>query len=488
MLYAVIGILTAFVVVLLVLLIITAVQLRKVKVRFAPIVEQDKELKRLKDEQDRALKEHKKEREKLEREREGLKNEISKARAKWETEFSSTIKEYEELSKQVEYLNELGEFQAFGVYEPVFDFDTSQQYKEAVKEIRSQQKQMIKDGTAAVCDTNWTVSGSAAKGRQMVKKYIKLQLRAFHGEADAAISKARFDNVVRLRERLTKSFDAINKLGETNEIRITREYLDKKIAELNLAFELAQKKQAEKEEQAAIRVQMREEAAAKKEIQKLQLEAEREEVRYQKALETARKEFESASDKKQEELKKKIALLEKQFEEAHEKKARAVSRAQLTKSGHVYIISNIGSFGSDVFKIGMTRRLEPLDRVKELGDASVPFRFDTHAMIYSDDAPALESELHKRFASREMNRVNTKREFYRVTLAEIEEVVRTICGDDVEFIRTAVAEEYRQSDAIRRKEEAARQVELQKMEDQRVASAKNRFEQLKGNWKADPIG
>jgi len=122
--------------------------------------------------------------------------------------------------------------------------------------------------------------------------------------------------------------------------------------------------------------------------------------------------------------------------------------AQQTKSGHVYVISNIGSFGDNVYKIGMTRRLEPLDRVKELGDASVPFIFDVHAMIYSDDAPALENSLHKLFDSQRVNLVNSRKEFFKVTLEEIELQAKKT-SSSVEFIKTAEAKDYNESKAIR---------------------------------------
>ena len=140
-----------------------------------------------------------------------------------------------------------------------------------------------------------------------------------------------------------------------------------------------------------------------------------------------------------------LAEFERQLAEAHEKNQRAISQAQLTRSGHVYVISNVGSFGQGVYKIGLTRRLEPMDRVKELGDASVPFTFDVHAMIYSADAPALENQLHQLFDAHRVNKVNTRKEFFRVPLARIEAAVHQHCDDDVEFVHIAEAEDYRKS-------------------------------------------
>jgi hypothetical protein len=120
----------------------------------------------------------------------------------------------------------------------------------------------------------------------------------------------------------------------------------------------------------------------------------------------------------------------------------------LTKVGHIYVISNLGSFGQDVYKIGMTRRLDPLDRVRELGDASVPFQFDIHAIIYSENAPQLEYELHKRFAERRLNRVNSKKEFFKVSLEEIEAFVKEHANAEIEFIKLAEAREYRETLAM----------------------------------------
>lgn len=205
------------------------------------------------------------------------------------------------------------------------------------------------------------------------------------------------------------------------------------------------------------------------------------------ALEQARREFENAKDEKQEALRKKVALLEQQFEEAHQRKANAISRAQLTKSGHVYVISNIGSFGEDVFKIGMTRRLDPLERVAELGGSSVPFRFDVHAMIYSEDAPGLETKIHSHLAGRAVNRINSRKEFFRVSLDEIAELVVKACGSGTEFIKTAVAEEFRESEALRRKEEEERNKSKVQLEQDEVQRARQRYEELKMGWKAEPI-
>ena len=154
------------------------------------------------------------------------------------------------------------------------------------------------------------------------------------------------------------------------------------------------------------------------------------------------------SGEKLDELNSQIAQLEQNLKEAHEAKERAISRAQETKSGHVYIISNLGSFGENVYKIGMTRRLEPLDRVKELGDASVPFTFDLHAMIFSENAPELESLLHKEFDDRRINKVNYRKEYFRVSLDEIEQVIIDKYDKEVDFIKVIEAQQFRETKSI----------------------------------------
>jgi chemotaxis protein histidine kinase CheA len=252
----------------------------------------------------------------------------------------------------------------------------------------------------------------------MVDRQIKLMLRAFNGECEAATANVSWKNVVTLRERIRKSFEAINKLGETIECEITMAFLRLRLDELDLAYEYAEKVHAEKEEQRELREQMREEEKAIKEMEREKDDAEREGERHQKALEKARAEIERANQGERSALDSKIAKLETLLAKAEERKQRAISQAELTKLGHVYILSNEGSFGSNVFKIGMTRRLDPQDRVDELGSASVPFRFDVHAIIRSEDAPALEQKLHDALEPPRINLVNHRKEYFRVPPSE----------------------------------------------------------------------
>lgn len=389
-------------------------------------------------------------------------NEIQTKASDLNIKYKEAKSIYKELERDIKlYQNDL-EFVELGIYQPIFDYDTSDKYKEKLAMIRAKQKDLIKEGNACVCYTQWHVDGNYKKGEVMTRRYINLTLRAFNGECDTLISKVKWNNVQRFAERINKSFRAINRLGKSNKVEITEEYVQLKLDELHLAYELEHKKQEEKEEQRAIRQEQREEERAQREFEKVKKEAEIEEKRYQKALKRAQEELGLVSGEELEKLNNQIAELQKNLEEANQAKERAISRAQETKSGHVYIISNIGSFGENIYKIGMTRRLEPMDRVKELGDASVPFRFDLHALIFTENAPELENLLQKEFDDRRINKVNYRKEYFRVTLNEIEQVIQEKYEKEVEFIRVPEAQEYRETKSIIKQLEQVKQEQIEK--------------------------
>lgn len=348
---------------------------------------------------------------------------------------------------ELDSVEESLELQSFGVYTPRYGFEHVDEYVETLKGVRSSQKAMIKGEQAAKCSTEWKVEGSAAKGRKMVKEHIKLMLRAFNGEADAAISKVRYSNVAAMETRLKKTFEAINKLGRSKNIAISPRYLAEKLNELYLVHEHREAVQAEKEEQKRIRDQMREEQKAQRELEQAQKQAEKEEDKARKELEKAKAKLQSAPNQEWTRLQELVDSLEGRLSEALDRKSKAIARAQLTRSGHVYVLSNIGSFGEGVYKVGLTRRLDPQERVKELGSASVPFQFDVHAMIWSEDAPALERALHKKFEGCRVNRVNARKEYFRVSLDEIRKGVADLHGI-VTFMTTPEAEEYRKTVAL----------------------------------------
>jgi hypothetical protein len=363
-----------------------------------------------------------------------------------------------QLRNEFNRLDEEANLQSFGFYKPCYDFASSDRYQSALEEIRERQKGMIKNKSAAVCRIEWTVNGSRTEGRKQINQTLKLILRAFNGESDAAIAKVKYNNVHVMEARIRKAWEVINGMVGVQQCQIAPAYLDLKLQELYLVHEYQEKVQAEKEEQRRIREEMREEEIAIRELEKAKQDAEREEARYAESLRKAREEVSKALGEKQQKLLGKIEELQRKLEEAQTNKERAIARAQMTRSGHVYIISNIGSFGEQVYKIGMTRRLDPLDRVRELGDASVPFLFDVHAIIYSEDAPALEATLHRAFQHRRVNQVNFRKEFFRVSIEEIADIVRQHHGE-IEIIKDAEAVEYRKTLALIQGEQVSPAIE-----------------------------
>ena len=334
--------------------------------------------------------------------------------------------------------------QEFGLYTPIYDFATSDGYKEKLTAIRDRQKQMIKNGTAATGAINRPVNGSLQKGSKMVSDTQKLLLRAFNSECDEVINNVKYNNFDMSLKRITTSRNAISRLGKMMQISISNEYYQAKVDELHLAFEYRQKKQTEKEEQREARAALREAAKLQKEIEEQRKAINKERNHYQNALLSVLKQIESSPTPSDELIQKKNEL-ESQLGVIDVKIKDLDYREANQRAGYVYVISNIGAFGENIYKIGMTRRLNPQDRVDELGDASVPFNFDVHAMIFSDDAPALENALHKAFENRKVNMVNHRREFFNVTLDEIKDVIRQNYDKTVEFVDIPDAEQYRES-------------------------------------------
>ncbi|WP_457809103.1 DUF4041 domain-containing protein [Kushneria sp. EE4] len=318
-------------------------------------------------------------------------------------------------------------------------------YKEAgekLKQARKNSNELSKSSLAGDCDY-------VEKSRRAFA--IHFAVDAFNGKVDSILSKVKHDNYGKLHQGIIDAFHLVNHNGlPFKNARITDLYLQARLEELKWAVATMELRKQEQEEQREIREQMREEEKARKEMEKAIKQAEKEERMLAQAMEEARRELDSANEEVKLLLQTRLAELEQQLEEAGSRGQRAISMAQQTKRGHVYVISNIGSLGENVFKIGMTRRLEPLDRVRELSDASVPFPFDVHAMIYSDDAPSLERELHRRFADHQVNRINPRKEFFKISLSEVREAIKKE-NAEVHWTIAAEAWEYHESQAIAQK-------------------------------------
>ncbi len=359
-------------------------------------------------------------------------------------EIKKKNRELIEAEKKYIQMDEKIQMQEFGLYTPKYDFASSEKYKERLNAIREKQKQLIKTDQACT-GTALTYNNSIAQGKKVVNDYKKLLLRAFNSECDELIDKVKFNTFDTAEKRMKNSRDTISRLGSMMSISITTPYFNAKYEELCLAFEYRQKKQEEKEEQKEIRARMREEAKLAKEIEEARRKVEKEQIHYRKALEAIEKQLTTANEAEIQGLNDKKHQIIAQLGEIDKTIKDIDYREANIKAGYVYVISNIGSFGENVYKIGMTRRLEPMERIDELGGASVPFKFDVHAMIFSDNAPALEAALHRAFENKKLNMVNRRREFFNVTLDEIEEVVKKNYDKTVEFIRLPEAEQYRES-------------------------------------------
>lgn len=366
---------------------------------------------------------------------------------KLEKEFNRLSTSITKMKEEAIFFEDAITFQDFGLYTPRYSFLTAEEYKLQLDKIRTMQKEMIKKDTAIEGARNWTVDGSKTKGNQMIKDMKKLFLRAFNSDCEDVISKVKYTNYDMSLKKIRQSAESIEKLGKTMSLYITSKYINSKIDELHLAFEYQQKKQEEKEAQKAARAELREAARLQKEIEAQRKKIEKEQTHYQTAYEKLLKQLEQTPDdsdllSKKSELENQLLDIDKAIKDIDYREANQ-------RAGYVYVISNIGAFGENVYKIGMTRRLDPQDRVDELGDASVPFNFDVHAMIFSDDAPALETALHKAFENRKLNMVNTRREFFNVTLDEIKDVVRKNFDKTVEFIDIPDAEQFRVSQKMK---------------------------------------
>lgn len=360
--------------------------------------------------------------------------------ARLQQQYFEKKKIYDRLASEVAIFDEKLAFAEMGVYEPHFDFTDSEQFKAAIIEARDQQKAMVSASTAVVCPIEWTVDGSRSKGKTMTGRNIRLTLRAFNNECDAAIANTRWNNANAMEKRIIRAKEQIDKLNESNKITITPDYLAVKLRELRLTHECREKLKAEREERAEMARLAREEQRLLRDME----EAQRDQEHYEKLLAKAKEEAASVAGQKLEVFGEQIRLLERDLAAAQAKAERAQALAERTSCGYVYIISNVGSFGEDVVKIGLTRRLDPMDRVKELGDASVPFVFDTHAIIYSDDAPALERSLHVEFEAARINTENYRKEFFRVALPDVEDAIRRL-APEAPFFRDIEAQEYRET-------------------------------------------
>ena len=355
------------------------------------------------------------------------------------TEMKNTEEGYKKLLEDSENIMYVVES---GTYNFHYHYEDSERYEERLKEIKEEQKEMVKYQLAVEHFTKWHINGSYKKGEIQMKNTDKLLLRAFNNECDNIIMNVKYSTIANCESKIRKSYEQLNKFVKSHECSITEEYLNLKLEELKLRCDYIRIKQMEREEQQRIREQMKEEERVRKELEAEEKKVEKEEQHFMNELNKLQKRMAKENEENQAKLLKQIEELQSKLSEISEVKADLMNRRMNNKAGYVYIISNKGSFGENVYKIGVTRRLDPQIRVDELSSASVPFKFDVNAMIFSDDAFALENKLHQMFNDNRVNKVNMHKEFFRVSIDEIEKAVKENFNETVEFNKTILNEEY----------------------------------------------
>lgn len=330
------------------------------------------------------------------------------------------------------------EVQEFGLYDYEHPAEDSVALATQLEALRADIKSAVREGRATQATSNFTFNNSSAKGAKFVRDMSKLMLRSYNAEAENCIKAVRAGNLGTAQARLTRAMEQIARLGTMIDLRITSYFHQLRLRELELANRHLLAVQAEKEADRAHREELREQRKAEKELAAEKARLSKERTHYENAIAA----LEANGDAEgAERMRERLADVDHAIENVDYRSANI-------RAGYVYVISNIGSFGPDVVKIGLTRRLEPMDRVHELGDASVPFRFDVHALFFADDAVSIEAMLHQHFADRRINQINLRREYFRATPTEVRDVLKEHSVEMLDFKLDPSAEEYRATMAL----------------------------------------
>lgn len=358
-------------------------------------------------------------------------NEANKKATKLDAEINKLQEEYNKLNG--EYMYEISKF-------IISDNITSEEYKSKYNLSVLREKDIIKNGRAVNIDLY-----DKLELKKQIENDAKQLLRCFNSETASILLTLTVKNIDSSKNKIMRCFETLNKLFTTDKVSLSKEILEIKLEQADLMYAYQYQKEQERLQQKAIREQMVEEEKVRREIEKEKAKIEKEEKQFQNEIAKLMGYMQKSNEAEKQLYIDKIRELEDKLKKVEADKENVLEREQNTRAGYVYVISNIGSFGDDVYKIGMTRRLEPMDRVKELGDASVPFEFDVHAMIFSEDAPALETILHNTFKNNQVNKVNPRKEFFKVKLDDIEKVVKENFNATVTFTKVAEAAQYRES-------------------------------------------
>jgi uncharacterized protein YgiM (DUF1202 family) len=363
------------------------------------------------------------------------KGELARKRGETDAARAAAEKELDDLRKMIVVTEDIALLQEAGVYRYRHPLTDAVAYERELARIEHEIKEMTKkDGGAVLAATDWTVNGSVREGRAMIRDFSKLMLQAFNAEADNLVRDLRPYKLHAALERLRKVSDTIERLGKRMNIRISKSYLQLRQRELELTADFLQKQDEQREAERAERERLREERKVQQEIERKRARLEKDRQHYSNALQALAAKGDDAA----------VARMREELADVDRAIESVDYRAANIRAGYVYVISNIGSFGERMVKIGLTRRLNPLDRIRELGDASVPFGFDVHALFFSDDAVRIETEMHQRLADVRVNVVNRRREFFRATPLEVKAHLSELAGEMLQFQEVAKALEYRQ--------------------------------------------
>lgn len=358
--------------------------------------------------------------------------------------------EIKKLQDELIFTEDEVNLQSYGLYEPKYPFMDATAYKEKLDRIRQKQKELVKNRTATTSNPNLKLDNDLKKGQKMVKDTQKQILRTFNTECDMVIGKVKHSNYENSKKRIRKSYEQLNKLNDHIGIHIREGYLNLKLEELQLAYDYAIKKEEEKEALREAREKEREEKKLQKKLEKERKKFERENNTITSEIEEAKAKMAQAAAEERVKLEAEIAKLQAALDKNNEEVKKINEWQETPGAGYVYIISNIGSFGEEVFKIGVTRRDNPEERIRELSSASVPFKYDSHVFIFSKNAYELENNLHQRFDSKRVNKVNNRKEFFRITMNDVKQIVEENKGAVHSFVEKPEAEEYRETLMIER--------------------------------------
>ncbi|WP_271017164.1 DUF4041 domain-containing protein [Streptococcus agalactiae] len=370
---------------------------------------------------------------------------VAKDILKLDDELKKRQSELKALQKEVIVLNDDLDLQEYGFFERKYKFSDSTKYKEELETLRKRQKQLVKDKKAGVIVRPMLLDNSKSKGRAMQNQLIKAMIRGFNGEVDAHLVKVTATNLSKKVDAVVKSFNQLNKMYSRNLVCLSNDYLELKISELQLAVEYELQKLEEKELLREQRAKEREDKKLQAELAAKRKQIEKDRKHFKQMLDNVEELLKTANEEEKEKLNLQLAEYQDKLSELDELEEDIDYREGHATAGYVYIISNIGSFGEDVYKIGVTRRLDPMERIRELGSASVPFQFDVHALIFSEEAFSLEKELHNRFEKNKINKVNGRKEYFKVPFSDIKAVLEEHKELAIELTEKAEAFEYRQS-------------------------------------------